>query len=213
MTNILLIRHGESMANKYEIFCGQSDYDLTETGFEQARVTANYIAQHYQASCVYASDLLRAFHTGETIGAMCHCPVVPDKNLREIHCGEWEEAAFGEMLTRWPDSYPVWLNDIGHVQCPGGESVKDVLSRVLPLLTDLARKHEGETIVAATHGTVIRALMCTLSGKDLAEMKDIPWVSNASVTELVYDNGAWRFGSVGHDQHLGDLSTHLPDTV
>ena len=66
------------------------------------------------------------------------------RNLREIHCGEWEEAAFGEMLTRWPDSYPMWLNDIGHVQCPGGESVKDVLSRVLPLLTDLARKHEGE---------------------------------------------------------------------
>ena len=86
MTNILLIRHGESMANKYEIFCGQSDYDLTETGFEQARVTANYIAQNYQVACVYASDLLRAFHTGETIGAMCHCPVVPDKNLREIHC-------------------------------------------------------------------------------------------------------------------------------
>ena len=213
MTTILLVRHGESLANRHEIFCGQSDYDLSETGYLQADGTAEYIAAQYSASCVYASDLTRAFHTGEKIADLAHCPLVAEPNLREIHCGEWEEAAFGEMLTRWPESYPVWLHDIGHVQCPGGESVVDVLARVLPTLEEAAQRHENEVVVAATHGTVIRALMCVLGGKDLGEMKNIPWVSNASVTELIYDNGAWRFGVVGYDKHLGELSTRLPDTV
>lgn len=213
MTTILLIRHGESLANRHEIFCGQSDYDLSETGYLQAKGTAEYLAAQYSVACVYASDLSRALHTGEAIAQACGCPCTPDVLLREIHCGDWEEAPFGEMLTRWPESYPVWLNDIGHVQCPGGESVVDVLTRVLPTLEDIAQRHDGETAIVATHGTVIRALMCVLGGKDLGEMKNIPWVSNASVTELKYNNGAWHFETVGYDKHLGDLSTRLPDTV
>ncbi len=213
MTTILLIRHGESKANLHHIFCGQSDYDLSEKGFAQAEGTAKYLAEHYAVACVYASDLSRAYHTGEAIAKAANCPLVAEPRLREIHCGEWEEAPFDEMLTRWPESYPTWLRDIGHVQCPGGENVPDVLARVTPVLQEIADRHAGETVAAATHGTVIRALMCALDGKDLGEMKDIPWASNASVTELIYDHGAWRFGCKSDDRHLGELSTHLPDTV
>ncbi|MBR5231068.1 MAG: histidine phosphatase family protein [Clostridia bacterium] len=213
MTTFLFVRHGESLANRHEIFCGQSDYDLSEKGYAQAAVTAKYIAENYQVACVYASDLTRAFHTGEAIAEAAGCPVVADPALREIHCGEWEEAPFGEMLTRWPDSYPAWLHDIGNVQCPGGETVPDVLARVLPALEVLALRHENDAIAIATHGTVIRALMCVLGGKPLSEMKNIPWNSNASVTEFFYEDGAWRIGRVNLDGHLGDLSTRLPDTV
>lgn len=213
MTTLLLIRHGESLANRHEIFCGQSDYDLTETGYAQAKGTAEYIAAHYTLAHVYASDLSRALHTGETIGALSRCPVTSEKRLREIHCGEWEEAPFGEMLTRWPDSYSVWLHDIGRVQCPGGENVQDVLCRVLPALEDIAQRHAGQTVAAATHGTVIRALLCVLAGKPLSEMKNIPWPHNASVTELVRENGVWRILRADDDSHLGELSTGLPDTV
>ena len=213
MTTILLIRHGESLANRHEIFCGQSDYALSETGLMQAQGTAAYIAQHYPVSHVYASDLSRAYQTGVAIGEKAGVPVTAERRLREIHCGDWEEAPFGEMLTRWPESYSVWLHDIGHVQCPGGESVTDVMHRVLPFLQEIAARHDGETVALATHGTVIRMLMCVLAGKPLSEMKSIRWVNNASVTELIYDNGAWRFGRVNCDKHLGKLSTSLPDTV
>lgn len=213
MTTFLLVRHGESLANLHHIFCGQSDYDLSEKGYAQAAGTAQYIAEHYAVACVYASDLSRAYHTGESIAKAAGCPVVPSAQLREIHCGDWEEAPFDEMLSRWPESYAVWLNDIGHVQCPNGENVPEVLSRVLPLLQEIAAKHEGETVAIATHGTVIRALMCALSNKPLDEMKNIRWVNNASITEAIYDRGAWRFGRKNVDEHLGNLSTSLPDTV
>ena len=213
MTTILLIRHGESLANLHEIFCGQSDYDLSEKGFAQAEGTAKYIARRYPLAHVYASDLKRAHHTGKAIAQAARCPLAPEPRLREIYCGAWEEAPFGEMLTRWPDSYPAWIHDIGHAQCPGGENIEDVLARVVPAITEIAQRHENETVALATHGTVIRSLMCALDGKDLGEMKNIPWANNASVTELYYEKGAWRFGERNVDKHLGKLSTGLPDTV
>ena len=213
MTTILLVRHGESQANKLQIFCGQSDYDLTEAGVLQAQGTAAHIASAYAVDHVYASTLSRAYRTGEAIAARTGAPFTPDERLREIHCGEWEEAAFGEMLTRWPDSYPLWLHDIGNCQCPGGESMTDVVTRVLPALTEYAERHASQTVVAATHGGVIRAMVCVLSGRPLSEMKNIPWAHNASVTECIYENGVWRLGRVDDDRHLGALSTSLPDTV
>ena len=49
--------------------------------------------------------------------------------------------------------------------------------------------------------------------KGLADMKNIPWVSNASVTELFFDNGSWRFGLVSQDEHLSDYKTYFSPVV
>ena len=38
MTRILLVRHGESGANKDKFFAGHLDIDLSELGYKQANV-------------------------------------------------------------------------------------------------------------------------------------------------------------------------------
>lgn len=68
-------------------------------------------------------------------------------------------------------------------------------------------------MVIATHATPIRALRCICSGRDMDEMKYVPWVSNASVTELTYDGGLWSLGRVGMDSHLAALKTEFPPNV
>ena len=45
-TIIYLIRHGESEANQRDTFLGHGDLDLTQTGREQACVTADYLYSH-----------------------------------------------------------------------------------------------------------------------------------------------------------------------
>ena len=67
MTALLLIRHGESIANVDGRFAGHLDIPLSETGYVQADITAHYIHSHYTVDAVYASDLLRAFHTGKAV--------------------------------------------------------------------------------------------------------------------------------------------------
>ena len=48
MTTLILIRHGESMANRQGIFAGQIDPDLQGKGIKQAELTGKYIIDNYK---------------------------------------------------------------------------------------------------------------------------------------------------------------------
>lgn len=212
LTTILLVRHGESTGNRERRFVGHTDADLTEKGVLQAKATAEYIARHYRVDYVYASDLTRAYRTGKAIADACALPIEKDSRLREVYAGIWENMIFDELAEQYTEPFRVWTQEIGVAQCTGGESVKELTQRVLNALTDIAQRHPGKTVAVACHGTPIRAMQCVMSGQPLSQMKDIPWVSNASVTEIVYDQGTWRILSAGYDAHL-PVRTVLPDDV
>lgn len=82
--------------------------------------------------------------------------------------------------------------------------------RVYTALTALARKHDGQTILLATHATPIRTLQCTLLHRPLAEMKDVQWVTNASLTVVEYANGEFSMPLISYDDYLADMKTTLP---
>ena len=211
MTTLILVRHGESEANRLGFFAGQIDVSLMEKGIQQAQAAGAYIARHYQVDKVYASDLQRARKTGEVIADIVSAGLVTDRRLREINAGSWQGQPFDDLLKL--DSYGCWLHDIGSCQCDGGESVRQLSERFAQALTDIAEKEAGKTIVIATHATPIRAMQCVLKGLPLSEMKSIPWVSNASITELAYDNHTWRFVKEDENQYLSDLKTTFAANV
>lgn len=207
MTTLLLIRHGESLANREGFFAGQCDVPLEEKGHLQAQLTASFIHSHYAVDQVYASDLCRARDTGKAVADPLGLPVIPEPRLREIFSGQWQGKAFPHIIAQHGQDYRVWLTDIGNCVCTGGESVSQLCRRVCAALEEIARENPGKTVVIATHATPIRAVQCVLGGQPLSRMKDIPWVSNASVTELLFDNGKWALGAIGQDSHLQDLKT------
>ena len=213
MTTLLLIRHGESMANTEKRFAGHWDIPLSPLGQRQAETTAAYIADTYTVGAVYASDLARAYDTGKAVADRLGLCAVPERGLREIMAGDWERATFDELAETYPDSYTVWRQDIGNAVCDNGESVADLQKRVLGTLTRIAEAHDGQTVVIATHATPIRALQCHSEGKPLADMKNIPWVSNASLTTVAYEGGTFRLICAGDDRHLGTARTALPKNV
>lgn len=213
MTTLLLIRHGQSQANLSRVFAGNYDAPLTELGLKQAEKTAEFIAENYRVDCVYASDLIRAFETGKTVANALKLPIIPNDGLREIRAGEWEALPFDDIVVKFPEEYKKWKEDIGNSSCPNGESVKMLGERVMATLTAIAEENDGKTVVVATHATPIRASRTLIEHGNLEPMQDIPWVSNASVTELIYDNGKWSVGKVGQDSHLSDFRTNLPNNV
>ena len=213
MTTLLLIRHGQSRANLERVFAGNYDVPLTRLGFKQAEKTAEFIAENYKVDCVYASDLIRAFETGKTIANALKLPITPNNGLREIRAGEWEALPFDDIVIKFPEEYKIWKEDIGNSSCPDGESVKALGERVMATLTAIAEENDGNTVVIATHATPIRVSQTLIEYGNLASMKNIPWVSNASVTEIIYDNGRWTVGKVGQDGHLSEFRTNLPNNV
>lgn len=213
MTRLILVRHGESYANRRHIYVGHTDVELEERGFEQARLSAEYIAENYTVSRVYASDLRRAFCTGKCISDRLGVEIVPDRELREIYAGEWEGVLFDELDIRFSESYSVWRTDIGNCKIPSGESVVQLAKRISTELERIARAHDGETVVCATHATPIRAMQTLVTEPSLDFMKSVPWPTNASVSVYDYYDGEWRCECFSYDAHLGDIKLPIKGKV
>ena len=212
-TTILLIRHGESAANRTRTFAGHLDIPLSERGEEQANATAEYITSKYQIDKIYCSDLSRAYATALPIARLCGLEVEKTEKFREIYAGSWEGKTFDELQTRYASSYGVWLTDIGSAQPDGGEAVHALYERVFEALDEIVKVNEGKMVAIATHATPIRSLCCRFHGFDVSEMKNVAWVSNASVTEIVYEGGKYTLTSVDQNEHLASLATRFPANV
>lgn len=213
MTTLLLVRHGQSEANKERVFAGHYDADISELGLKQAQCTAQYVCKNYKIDKVYASDLKRAYKTGKCVADILGIDIIADKNLREISAGKWEAVEFDVLCNLYSDDYNLWLTDIGNSCCTEGESVSQLADRVMSAFKKIALENGGKTILIATHATPIRVVQSIVETGSLDEMKNIPWVSNASVSVLNYDNENWNFEEVSHDSHLEDLKTSLPANV
>lgn len=211
MVKFLMIRHGQSEANFMGCFAGHMDSPATELGLKQAKLAAEYVAENYKVGAVYSSDLKRAAAVGEAVAQATGLTMHLDQQLREINAGDWEGVSFDTLVSDFL-AYEVWCKNIGNSKCDGGESVAELQQRVVGRLREIAEKYPGETIVIATHATPIRVTQCHALGISLSEMKDIPWVSNTSVTEFDYD-GAFHIVRVGYDGYLGDAVSTLPPNV
>ena len=209
MTTLLLVRHGQSEANRLDLFAGFYDAKLEPHGEKQAKATAQYIHEHYHIDAVYASDLQRAYKTGQIIAEHLAVPIYGERGLREIDGGAWEGKNFHGLIDLYPEDFGLWQTDLANARCTGGESVQQLSDRIMSTLERIANENPNKTLVVATHATPIRAAMTMVEYGDLSQMQHVPWVSNASVTSLTYDNGVWQCICAGEDRHLEGMKTVL----
>mgnify|MGYP002546070437 FL=1 len=91
MHTLVIIRHGESQWNKLNLFCGWTDVDLTETGYEEAHQAGRLLREeNYHFDICYTSVLKRAIHTAYTVLDeldLAWIPMVKDYHLNERHYG------------------------------------------------------------------------------------------------------------------------------
>ncbi len=212
MTTVYLVRHGQSVGNKLGRFLGQTDLDLSELGYEQAEQTRRYF-ENIHVDAVYSSDLMRAYNTVAPIAHDKGIDVIPDKLLREIACGSWENQPFEELKVKFKADYGTWLTDIGNARCTDGESVAELLERIRSELERIAADNDGKSVVVGTHATPIRCMTAYLRGLPITAMKDIAWVSNASVTKLEYENGVGKIVDYAYEGHLGKIKSAFSGNV
>lgn len=195
---LVLLRHGESEWNRLNLFTGWRDVRLTEVGEQEAKAAGRTMTQEgLDFDCVFTSMLSRAIKTLwlslEEMDRMW-LPVVRHWRFNERHYGALQgmnktEAVqrFGEEQVReWRRSYatPPPLVDPASPEFPGhdpryagvppeelprGESLKDVLERVLPFWNSEVepKLREGQRVLIVAHGNSLRALM-----KHLEEISD-----------------------------------------
>ena len=204
MTHIYLIRHGQSEGNLYDLFLGHTDMDLTELGKQQAERLTSYF-ENVHVDAIFSSDLKRAYHTACPLAKVKGLEITKCEKMREIFAGDWEGKVFSEIRKTSPMG-DVWWEDTGNARPDGGESVAELQVRILAEVSRLVKENEGKTICIFTHFTPIYALRTAWEGVPLSEMKRMPKPSNASVTHVIYENGAFsKIVEYANNTYLGDL--------
>lgn len=160
MTQLVLIRHGQSQWNKQNRFTGWVDVDLTDVGEGQARKAGQLLADiGFQADHAFASYQTRAIRTLwltlQELGQV-YTPQTLDWRLNERHYGaltglnkDEVKAEYGEdQLKIWRRSFDIAPNkldknsdinpcndrrygSLSDAQKPLTESLKDTLARVV----------------------------------------------------------------------------------
>lgn len=212
MTVFYLIRHGQSEGNLRTEFIGQGDAPLTALGELQARKTGEYLSD-VSFDYAYASDLIRAYRTGEIALAGRDIRLVPDAELREIFAGDWEGKTFSSLEQEYPTSYDVWKKDIGKARPSSGESVIQLYRRVNKRIEELALLHPNSTVLIATHATPIRCITARASAISEQDVHKIAWAPNSSVTVIGVENGVFSVIKPATAHYLGDIATFLPKNV
>jgi 2,3-bisphosphoglycerate-dependent phosphoglycerate mutase len=171
MSNVLvLVRHGESEWNKLNLFTGWRDPDLTETGVKEAKAAGLRLkAEGHKYDVAYTSVLKRAQRTLNLILAeigQTGLMTIKDKALNERDYGELSGLNKDDARKKWGEEQVLIWRRSFDVPPPGGESLKDTATRVLPYFDASIRPDltAGRNVIIAAHGNSLRALIMQLEG-------------------------------------------------
>lgn len=219
LTELWLIRHGESVANvaatraeaegleTIPVDIRDADVPLSPAGEEQARALGSWVADHVaEIDVFWSSPYRRARDTlALALGDRTEdVPVFVDERLRDRELGILDLLTRHGVLARHPEEAERrrHLGKFYH-RPPGGESWADVALRLRSFLSDARTRPDSSALVVAHDAVVMLflGLLLPLDEERLLAFADDHTVLNASVTHLAHDGEAWTvevFADVAH---------------
>lgn len=158
VTDIVLVRHPETIANTDGTLVGRGDAPFTDEGRRQLARLPEVLAG-FGPDIVHTSPLQRTSVLANEVARVSGAELRVDERLIEIEFGDAEgltvqQARERGIVVRYDaEDVPV---------APGGESRRDVWSRVDEFVCEIER--QGGTHVVVTHGGPFRAALARLLG-------------------------------------------------
>ncbi|MEV7441657.1 histidine phosphatase family protein [Streptomyces sp. NPDC091204] len=167
MSDLLLVRHGETSWSADGRHTGRTDVPLNAGGIEEAISLAPYFRDRHPA-LVLTSPLHRAVATAELAGLT---DAVTDPDLYEWDYGGYEGITTREIRRTTPD-WSLWTDGVppGDPAHPGespaqvGARADRALARVTPVLGA-----DGGDVVIVAHGHFLRVLTARYLGLEPAD--------------------------------------------
>lgn len=203
MTEMILVRHGETDWNRELRFQGHADVGLNAIGFEQARRLASRLAAE-PAAQLYASDLLRAQQTAQPVASQLGVSSVTEPALREQSFGRVEGMRVDDIKAQHPQAWEQWLRFHEDFCMPGGETTREFHARVVDAVYRIAGDHPGATLVVVTHGGVLDMIWRTARSLSLGGPRQSQ-IPNAGVSRVRVSAGRIEVLAWADTEHLADL--------
>ena len=206
-TELVVIRHGETLWNSEHRMQGQQDSALSELGRAQARALARRM-QTERFAHLYSSDLIRAFETAKAVAEVTGHEIRIETRLRERGFGIFEGLTRAEMAARHPEEYTRFRAREPDYSLPGGESPRAFHERCMGCFTEIATRHPGERVVVVAHGLLLASLYRVAHGLDLQQPRSLDLI-HAGLNIFRYRENRWHVLAWADQTHLQDstLST------
>ena len=163
MSNLIIIRHGQSEWNLENRFTGNTDIDLSVAG-EMEAANAGKLLRKYAFDDAYTSALVRAVHTLTIILKeidKVSLPVTRTAAFNERSYGDLQGKNKTDMIKKYGSAQVLSWRRGYDTTPPHGESLKDTFNRVVDYYDkEIETKlRAGKNILIVAHGNSLRALM------------------------------------------------------
>jgi broad specificity phosphatase PhoE len=161
---IILVRHGETEANRRRHFAESDEIPLTDKGRMQAHQLALRLARHFRPAALLSSPFLRAIETSEIVASLLGLRTKVIEGIYERDFGTLRGHPYERMGEKMsldslydPGKTWTWTPE-------GGESQEEVRLRAGAVLENLRTQYPQQQVVVVCHGAVIQAIFAHITG-------------------------------------------------
>ena len=207
-TEIILLRHGASQpfvpGEPFPLVEGQGDPALSTVGLTQAEKSAHRLKRE-PIDALYATNMQRTQQTVAPLAELLGLDVTIERDLREIHLGEWEGGLLRQKAAENHPTYQKMLLEERWDAIPGAETNEEFGDRCLGALEKIAARHLGELVLCTVHGGVIGS---TLARIDKSRPFAFGGADNCSISQIIWTEGQWTIRRFNDSSHLYDQLHH-----
>ena len=196
MSNLILVRHGQSLWNKERRFTGWADIELTEQGKSEAKLAGQLIKKlEIEFDDYFTSQLKRSINTLEIILEILNkknSEVLKSESLNERHYGGLTSLNKDEIIKKYGEKQvQIWRRSFDIPPPPmqsdhpykdkinsniKSESLKDTFERVIPYYKEKIEPllSSKKNILIVFHGNSCRSLLkriFNISNKKIIELE------------------------------------------
>jgi len=199
MKNIITIQHTQSIHHTNGMVGSWTDWDLSELGVEQANKIGEKLAKQLEGKqyVMYASDLLRAKHTGEIVAEYLGITPIIRTELRERN---WVRCC-GKSVQWLRENLEMQEKTIDDRLFSDAESRRDEWNRLKPLFDEIMASKD-ENIIIVSHGDLLSVFNAMFLGLPVESLNDFELFGMAGGVSFMFENNEGK----RFVKRMGDLS-------
>ncbi|MEK3822253.1 histidine phosphatase family protein [Cytobacillus sp. FSL W8-0315] len=192
MTEICLVRHGETDWNSFGKLQGRTDIPLNSNGINQARECGKFLASA-NWDLIVTSPLQRAKQSAEIISSLINIPIYEMADFLERDYGDAEGMTVKERTVAFPDK-----------NYPNQENRNSLNKRVMIGLEKIIQSYKCRRVILVAHGAVINAILAQLSNGKVGSGKTK--LKNACISNINFSQDTWNIRDFNQVTHLSQYS-------
>jgi probable phosphoglycerate mutase len=199
MKNIITIQHTQSVHHTNGMVGSWTDWELSELGVEQANKIGEKLAKQLEGKqyVMYASDLLRARHTGEIVAEYLGITPVIRQELRERNLGR----CCGKSVQWLRENLEMQEKTIDDRLFSDAESRRDEWNRLKPLFDEIMAS-EDENVIIVSHGDLLSVFNAMFLGLPVESLNEFELFGMVGGVSFMFENNEGK----RFVKRMGDLS-------